>query len=317
MAATFIHDKSAIEESTFAATVVFTDVDGDSVTPDSISWTLTNDAGTVINSREDVAIGSPAASVDITLQGDDLAMLTGEGRTAMRYLTVDEVYDSDLADNLPGKQYAQFELWRRDIVTARPVDLIEAKRHLAIHPSDTNHDAYLEHLIAVAISQAEAMLSRKLIQQTVTLYLDRWHDNGPYWDDRSLVLPYGQLASVTSIKYTDTDGDQTTWSSANYVVEDTQGYEPGRDTGRVVLGYGKSWPSETLYVSRPIEIIFVCGYGSSSATIPDDIRHGIMIMIDDMFQNRENNLVGIGANFVRLNTIENLFQGYRMWRFLL
>jgi len=315
VAISFIADKTGIEKSTFAATVAFTDSAGSSVTPDSISWTLTNDAGTVINSREDVAIGTPAASVDITLSGDDLQMLAGEGRTAFRYLTVDAGYDGDLADNLPFKNACEFELFRRDIATARPVDLVEVKRQLSIHPTSTDHDAHLEGLILAAHTHVETYTARKLVQQTVTIYRDSWAGDFPLYEPGAIVLPYGQLASVTSIKYTDTDETQTTWSAANYDVEATQGYDPDRDTGRVRLAYGKAWPTASLYPSRPIEVVFVCGYGSSSASIPAPIRHAMLLMIDDMFQHRGDH-VPLTGQIANLRAAESLLSAYRMWGFV-
>jgi len=62
------------------------------------------------------------------------------------------------------------------------------------------------------------------------------------------------LQSVTSVKYTDSDGDQSTLSTDDYIVDNDS--EPGR----IVLGYGTVWPTATLYPSNPIEIQFLCGY---------------------------------------------------------
>lgn len=95
----------AVEESTFIITASFTDEDGNAVTPSTLKWTLTDDAGNVINSREDVSI-APASSVDIVLSGDDLA-LSGYG-PAFRILTIEGTYSSDAGSDLPLKDSVKF-----------------------------------------------------------------------------------------------------------------------------------------------------------------------------------------------------------------
>jgi len=91
----------AIEESTYIITLAFTDEDGDPVVPTMITWTLSNTTGTVVNSRLDVAIAVPAASVDVLLQGDDLQILSGEVNQGVRTFTVEATYLSLLGADLP------------------------------------------------------------------------------------------------------------------------------------------------------------------------------------------------------------------------
>ncbi len=92
----------ADEGSTLGIVVGFTDDDGAAETPTSADWTLTDENGTVINSREEVTINSLAASVTVTLSGNDLDLLAGEtGETAIRHFLVQAVYSSDLGNDLP------------------------------------------------------------------------------------------------------------------------------------------------------------------------------------------------------------------------
>jgi hypothetical protein len=102
---------NAREKGTYVVTLTFTDEDSNSVVPDSIAWTLLNrNSGTVINSREDVAIATPAASVDVVLSGDDLQILTDEEDYGRRVLLVEAVYDSSAGNNLPLKTEAYFQI---------------------------------------------------------------------------------------------------------------------------------------------------------------------------------------------------------------
>lgn len=130
-----------------------------------------------------------------------------------------------------------------------PVTLAEAKKQVEIATADTSHDNYLKKLIADATEFAESFTGRKLIFQTHKLYLANW-PSLPY-----ILLPFGQLKSVSTIKYSDSDGNQTTWDSLNYIIRTG-------DYGYVALAYGISWPCIVLYPVNPIEIQFSCGYYS-------------------------------------------------------
>lgn len=94
----------AVEKSTYVVTVTFTDENGAACDPVSMTWTLTDSAGTVVNSREDVVVAAPASVVKVVLSGNDLDPTSD----AMRYLTVEGTYNSDLGSGLPFKDQAQF-----------------------------------------------------------------------------------------------------------------------------------------------------------------------------------------------------------------
>ena len=97
----------AVEASTFVINAAFTDEDDAAVTPSSITWTLTDAAGNVINSRQDVVVDTPAASIDIVLFNADLAIA---GQDRKRVLTVDAVYDSNAGSDLPLRDFVEFEI---------------------------------------------------------------------------------------------------------------------------------------------------------------------------------------------------------------
>ena len=98
----------ALEKSTYIITAAFTDEDGAAVIPDSIAWTLTDSSGNVVNSRSSVAVAVPAASINIVLSGADLAIQ--RAGILGRILTIEAVYDSSLANDLPLKDEIHFEI---------------------------------------------------------------------------------------------------------------------------------------------------------------------------------------------------------------
>lgn len=67
----------------------FTDVAGTAITPTTITYSLTDGYGNIINSKEDVSV-TPDTSVTIVLSNADFN--PEEGRT--RIITVEAVYDS-------------------------------------------------------------------------------------------------------------------------------------------------------------------------------------------------------------------------------
>ena len=129
-----------------------------------------------------------------------------------------------------------------------PITLDEAKKQCEIDDYDTRHDGFIKALLRAETARAEQYLHRRLISQTWNYWIDCWP-----WSN-AFEIPFGGLQSVTSIKYKDTDGAETTMDTDDYIVDtDT---EPGR----IVLAYNKSWPTDTLYPSNPIKVEFTCGY---------------------------------------------------------
>lgn len=180
-----------------------------------------------------------------------------------------------------------------------PVSLKEAKEHCNVTVGWTEDDEYIKTLITTATDKAEKYLRRRLITQTWYAYYDAW----PKGSDE-IVLPFGQLQSVTSVKYTETDATQNTWSTDEYNTD------TDADPGRVTLEYGYSWPTETLHPQNPIVIEFVCGYGDDGSDVEDMIRHAMKVMIDDLYNNRGDVLVGISAQ--NLKATGDLLMPYRL-----
>jgi hypothetical protein len=107
--ATTIEIKPAEEASAVVSISAFYDASTPpvAVTPLTITWTLTDRRGTVINSRTAVAV-TPAASVAFLLSGDDLAVTTAT--STERHLLITWTYNSTLGNGLVGRAVAIFEV---------------------------------------------------------------------------------------------------------------------------------------------------------------------------------------------------------------
>jgi uncharacterized phiE125 gp8 family phage protein len=127
----------------------------------------------------------------------------------------------------------------------------------------------------------EGETNRKLLTQTWKLYLDEFPDC-----DR-IRIPFGNLQSVTSVKYKITDGTETTMTvTTEYLVETN-----GDQCGYIILPYGVYWPTDQLYPSNPITIEFVCGW-TTAALVPRNIRAMMKLYLAKKYEHRGDNFVG-------------------------
>ena len=179
------------------------------------------------------------------------------------------------------------------------LDLNEVKAHLKI--DHTTEDSLIQSLLIAAIGQVENITNRRLLTQTWKAYADTWPAN-------FFTMPFGNLQSVTAVKYTDEDNDQSTLAATEYIVDTVS------DPGRVMLGVNKEWPNDTLYPVNPIEIEFVCGYGVDPNFMPEVLKVAAMIMIGDMYTNRESFLLGPYYKYAEIpDYVISMLQPYRLF----
>ncbi len=108
------------------------------------------------------------------------------------------------------------------------------------------------------------------------------------------------------IEYYDTDGIATEIDvTTDYIMEFNDG-----SIGRIVLPYGQSWPSVTLYPSNPIQIRFYCGW-LTAAAIPSAIRTAVKMIAADMYEMRGEPTLGLSV--AENKTAERLLYPYRLW----
>lgn len=151
-----------------------------------------------------------------------------------------------------------------------PIRLDEAKTHLQVqHKRD---DGYIRSLIKAATRTAENYTGRKFINTTLTVLLDAHESISP------IHLPYSPLSSFTSMSYFNTDGTTTTVDSGYY-------YTNGTDPAYVVANDG-GWSIYRAY--KAIQIVYVAGYGATGASVPEDIRHAIKMIVADLYNNQES-----------------------------
>ncbi len=156
--------------------------------------------------------------------------------------------------------------------SVEPVTLVEAKLHCKVDV--TTDDDLITALIVAAREEIERRTWRALVTQTLELILSDWPGA-----DR-IELPRAPLQSITSVKYKDKDGNETTWPGANYLA--------GTDSvpGVLALAWNASWPSVDLYPVEPIRIRFVAGYGLA-ASVPTSLKQAVLLLVAHWYEQRE------------------------------
>jgi uncharacterized phiE125 gp8 family phage protein len=166
----------------------------------------------------------------------------------------------------------QFSLVRVTAPAVSPISLAEAKAQMRVEGSDD--DAIIQRLIdaAVAFVDVQGVLGRAMITQT----WGQWLSPNP----STVSLMLGPVQSVSAIKYYDIDGVLQTATLADFNVFGT----PNRIT--ITPKTGKAWPI-TQTRDDAIKIEYVIGYGDSAASVPQTVRHGLMMLVAHWYENRE------------------------------
>lgn len=192
------------------------------------------------------------------------------------------------------KEYTGTKAYIR-VVAKVLVAACEFGADVIVNSAVTADDDNLTDLITEAREAVENITRRALLTQTWYYYLDEFPC------DDFIKIPLGNLQSVTSIKYKDSDGTETTMTvTTDYLVETN-----GEGFGRIVLPDSVSWPSDSLYPSNPITIEFVCGW-TAAASVPKNIKRAVKLSAEDSYYHGDRRDVLEPA-------IKNLLNNYRLW----
>jgi uncharacterized phiE125 gp8 family phage protein len=144
---------------------------------------------------------------------------------------------------------------------------------------ETAEDSLLTRSITVAREYGEEYTRRAFATQTWELVLDDF----PSKD--FIELPKAPLQSVTSVKYKDYAGTESTMTvTTDYIVDIDS--EPGR----VVLAYGKTWPSFTAYPSNAVCARYICGYDGTTNIIPKCFIQAMLFHVGLLYKYRDSDI---------------------------
>lgn len=168
-----------------------------------------------------------------------------------------------------------------------PVSRTEAKSWLKI--TSSAEDDIIDALITSARLGAESLTSRSFVNRT----LKQTHEDFPPGGE--LVLRASPVSSITSVTYTDQDGDTQTYDSDYYrlVLDRPRPY--------IKLKAGAIWPIVQTDNDTAVTVAMVAGYGAAATDVPANVRVALKMIIAYAYENR-----GDGRPIVRLTQVREV-----------
>lgn len=154
--------------------------------------------------------------------------------------------------------------------TQDPVTLEDVKTYLRLDNND--FDVTLSGLIVAAREAIESYQNRAIFTQTIELSLDEWPESS------IIELPRPILQGVTSVKYTDYTGVESTMDLNNFIIDCDS--EPGR----IGLKWGFYWPCVQLQEINGLKIRYIAGHNDITKA-PETVRLAYLLYISDRFAN--------------------------------
>ena len=205
-----------------------------------------------------------------------------------------EYYDYNF-NTLRGTNYVPYgKLVLKTGPATTAISLAEAKAFLRVDSDYDDDNAYITSLIGVATNVVEQFTRRRLITQTYNIYYDEFP---PFMD-----LQVGNVASVTHVKYYDTDNTLQTLDTSEYDVDIR--VKPGR----IYQAEDGNFPS-TYERPNAVEVEFVVG--GTASDVPDAIKQAMYIVIGRYYENRQDVVMGTQVNELPL-MVDHLLTTYRL-----
>ncbi len=179
--------------------------------------------------------------------------------------------------------------------TALVVTVADAKAQCKVEVADD--DTLIDLYIRAATEVAEQRTGRSIMPQTWLLTLDAFPSG-------AIQLPRIPVASVVSVKYTDTAGAEVTLNASNYLLTNADDFA----AATLEPAYGTSWPA-TRSQSGAVRIEYTAGY-ATLASVPYAIRSWVLLQVGAMYENRE--LEGSVQTYA-LGFADRLLDRFKIW----
>jgi len=188
-----------------------------------------------------------------------------------------------------------------------PLTLAEAKSHLRVDTTDD--DDLIAALLTASRSFCEEWTGRAFVTQTWELTLDEFSSD---LNADEIEIPRPPLQSVTSVKYDDSNGLEQTLATDQYDVDTAS--QPGW-----VVPITSGWPSVVWDGINAVRIRYVAGYApsedspaNSTDNIPGAIKAAIRLYLGQLYDQREDIVVGTIVNKVPSGSVQSLLRNFRV-----
>lgn len=162
------------------------------------------------------------------------------------------------------------------IAETEPFGWQRAARNRRMVDPDTDDQEDLRELIQAAREACEQYTGRSIVQKTLELGL-------PRFPCEPIELPQGPVRSVTSIAYTDADGNEQTLDPEVYAADLARGW--------VTLAVGSSWPA-TQGGNSAVRVRYVAGHDDADTEtplypLPMGVVRAMLLLVGHYDENRE------------------------------
>lgn len=189
-----------------------------------------------------------------------------------------------------------------------PVSLSEMRLHLRERDAVTAQDPLISALIQAVREYGENMTGRAFVYQELEYSCSSFPS--------VFELPRPPLISVSSIKYTDSDGAEQTVSPALYQVDSFS--EPGL----VKPVYLETWPSDVRSSDfNAVRVRYFAGYPPGSPvsdlaeSVPEGIKAWLKVRVAQLYEHREAVVVGNIVSAIPRDFVDGLLDRYLVGRF--
>ena len=144
----------------------------------------------------------------------------------------------------------------------------------------TADDSLVATLLIAARQRCEEYCNIKFIDTVVEQVWDEFPKGAKF--QNCLNLTIGNASAVESFKYYDEAGEIQTWSASNYILDTYS------KSGRICTAANVDYPTIDTDRINAIVVRYTSGFGSSASTVPDAIKHAIMLQASYLYSNRED-----------------------------
>ena len=144
----------------------------------------------------------------------------------------------------------------------------------------TADDSLVATLLIAARQRCEEYCNIKFIDTVIEQVWDEFPKGAKF--QNCLDLTIGNASAVESFKYYDEAGVIQTWSASNYILDTYS------KAGRICTAANVDYPTIDTDRINAIVVRYTSGFGSSASTVPDAIKHAIMLQASYLYSNRED-----------------------------
>lgn len=163
---------------------------------------------------------------------------------------------------------------------AEPISLIDVTTHANITVASAAQQATISNIFIPGARQyLEYRTGLTFHQKTLEWLLSGFP---PFAEPIRLRLAT-PLLSISSVKYKDSSGNESTWPSSNYIADTDS------KVGRLVPAYNVPYPYPILYPVWPIRIRGTAGIATASplTEAPANVKYPLCMLTAAMWENRE------------------------------